>query len=327
MPARESIVFRSLRPERSIVSQKVSSVSAPSKDEEEALFRATLEYIEAAPRAAELERSSTGFSDTPLVPSIDRTGGGWREPADDDEDEHSPFEALLPSVASRKIVRGSRGKFSYDIFNWGPRHIVCESHTEWMAFQVLIACSNDIISVEEQLPPIAFRDESDVECHHYFDFRITRSDGTRTAIAVKPEALVERTNFRQTLRLIGNATPKAFADRICLVTDDMLTPELRAYSAAIQSARHDALLRPKRTAEDDATADAVITTMLGGWTIGHLVKAIGLPDGRGYRAVLRAIADRRLSIPDGYLLEDDQFVRRLVPLRDDAASTDAVLTH
>lgn len=68
MPARESIVFRSLRPERSIVSQKVSSVSAPSKDEEEALIRATLEYIEAAPRAAEFERSSAIFNDAPPCP-------------------------------------------------------------------------------------------------------------------------------------------------------------------------------------------------------------------------------------------------------------------
>lgn len=327
MPARESIVFRSLRPERSIVSQKVSSVSAPSKDEEEALSLATSRYLEDASRAAEFERSAAEFKDAPLAPSIDRTGGGWSKPTGDDEDEHSPSEALLPSVASRKIVRGSRGKFSYDIFNWGPRHIVCESHTEWMAFQVLVACSNDIVSVEEQLPPIAYHDELGVERHHYFDFRITRSDGSRTAIAVKPEALVERSNFRKTLSLIGNATPKAFADRICLVTDKTLTPELRAYSAAIQSARHDALLRPKRTAEDDAASNAVIAKMLGGWTIGHLVEAIGLPDGRGYRAVLRAIADGRLSIPDGFLLEEDQFVRRLAPLRDDEAASDAALTH
>lgn len=310
-----------------MMSQDVSGNSAPSLDEEEALVRANFEYIEAAPRAAEIERSTAEVNDAPLVPLVDRTGGGWGQTPDDDEDEQRPFEALLPSVASRNIVRGSRGKFSYDIFNWGPRHIVCESHTEWMAFQVLVACSNDIVSVEEQLPPIAFRDELGVERHHYFDFRITRSDGTRTAIAVKPEALVERSNFRQTLRLIGNATPKAFADHICLVTDEMLTPELRTYSAAIQSARHDAMLRPKRTANDDAAADAVIAKMLGGWTIGHLAEAISLPDGRGYRAVLRAIADGRLSIPDGYLLKDDQFVRRLAPLHDDGASSDAALTH
>lgn len=305
----------------------VSSVSAPSKDEEEALHLATSKYLEDAPLALELERSIGKFNDAPLAPSIDRTGGGWSNPPDDDEDERSPFEALLPSVATRQIVRGSRGKFSYDIFNWGPRHIVCESHTEWMAFQAIVACSNDIVAVEEQLPPIAYRDELGVERQHYFDFRITRSDGSRTAIAVKPEALVARSNFRQTLRLIGSATPKAFADRICLVTDEMLTPALRAYSAAIQSARHDGVLRPKRTAEDDAAADAVIAKMLGGWTIGHLTKAIGLPDGRGYRAVLRAIADGRLSIPDGYLLEDDQFVRRLAPRHDDEASSHVASTY
>lgn len=303
---RQVNICRSLRPERLTMSQYVSENTAPSKDEEEALLRAEQIYVDQVPAAVAMEiskaKAGEGFV-APVVPA-----GPVPLQATDYEDE-TPFSLIGDSVASRKIVTGSRGAFSVNVYNVGSRQIGCESYTEYLALRTILTLRNDVISVEEQIPPFTYTDERGKTRQHYIDFRVTLANGERIAIAVKPEAVARRRGFRQTLRLIAKAMPKSVADRIDLITDKMIPAELRSFVAAVESARADQQHRPTQTAADDAAAAKVIATMAGAWTLGHLQRAIGLPDGRSFRAVVRAIASGKLSMPDGFRLADDEYVR------------------
>ncbi len=284
---RQVNICRSLRPERLTMSQYVSENTAPSKDEEEALLRAEQIYVDQAPAAVAMEISKAKAGEDFVAPVV--PAGPVPLQATDYEDE-TPFSLIGDSVASRKIVTGSRGAFSVNVYNVGSRQIGCESYTEYLALRTILTLRNDVITVEEQIPPFTYTDERGKTRQHYIDFRVTLANGERIAIAVKPEAVARRRGFRQTLRLIAKAMPKSVADRIDLITDKMIPTELRSFVAAVESARADQQHRPAQTAADDAAAAKVIATMAGAWTLGHLQRAIGLPDGRGFRAVVRAIA-------------------------------------
>ena len=303
---RQVNIFRSSRPERSMMTQHVSENSAPSIDEEEALLRAESAYAE---KEAQVRAPPSQVEGTPVLGALSIVGDRLPIQVLPDSEDETPFSLLGDSIASRKIVTGSRGAFSVAVYNGGTREIGCESYTEYVALRTILALRNDVVSVEEQLPPIPYVDEWGKERKHYIDFRVTLRSGERIAIAVKPEALVRRRGFRRTLRYIAAAMPKSVADRIDLITDKMIPPELRSFVAAVESARADAVHRPAQAAHDDAAAKKVIATMAGAWTIDHLLRAIGLPDGRSFRAMVRAMAQGQLTIPDGYRLAEDEFVR------------------
>lgn len=289
------------------MSQHVSEKSAPSIDEEEALLRAEQAYADKIPQAVALELSNAEAAGG-FATAASTVGAPPIQAITDCEDE-TPFTLIGRSIASRKIVTGSRGAFSVSVYNTGRRQIDCESYTEYLALRTILTLRNDVIAVEEQLPPFPYTDERGKTRQHYLDFRVTLASGQRIGIAVKPEAVARRRDFRQTLRLIAKAMPKSVADRIDLITDKMIPAELRSFVAAVETARADEQHRPAQAAADDAAAAKVIATMAGAWTLGHLQRAIGLPHGRGFRAVVRAIASGVLTMPDGFRLADDEYVR------------------
>ncbi len=183
------------------------------------------------------------------------------------------------------------------------------SYTEYVALRTILALRNDVTGVEEQVPPFTYTDERGKTRQHYLDFRVTLASGERIGVAVKPEADRPSPRVPSTLRLIAKAMPKSVADRIDLITDKMIPAELRSFVAAVESARADQQHRPARTGEaDDATAAKVIATMAGAWTLGHLQRAIGLPDGQ-LPGRSEGIANGVLSMPDGFRLADGEYVR------------------
>ena len=274
----------------------------PSDPQEKDLLRVSEKYLERQLAAVALERAAAVQG--VLATSYPQSGN-----IQDDKEDERPFSLPGESVASRKVTTGTRGAFSVQILNWGSRKISCESFTEFLAVRTMLALRPDVIEVEEQLPPIPYTDDNGRQRQHFFDFRITMADGRRVAVAVKSEARARRGGFRKVLRQIGRATPKSVADGILLITDQMIPAELRSFASAVESARADIVHRPAEAASDDAAAEKVIATMAGAWTIGHLLRAIALPDGRGLRAIIRAIASGRLSMPDGYRLDEAEFVR------------------
>ena len=148
-----------------------------------------------------------------------------------------------------------------------------------------------VVDIWDQPPQIAYRDENGRLRHHTFDYLLTLSDGSRIAIAVKPESIVRSTHFRETLRLIRAGTPLHFAKEVVLITEHSYTP-----SAARNAQKlHDFRRTP------DPEADHAIATLVaaleGQTTIAELVAAAGL-GGRAFRAAFKAIYSGILRVLD-----------------------------
>jgi len=169
-----------------------------------------------------------------------------------------------------------------------PRRIHCESFLEAKVAYVLLA-RPDIVDVTEQPPPVPYQDEAGRTRTHFFDFRVTRSDGTRVAIAVKPAKVVRRRKLRELLHRIAAAMPPSYADAVLLVTEEDLSLALVHNAMLIHSVRRG------RCADHDARVAALVRTLNGRVTVGTLVEVLGLA-GDGFRAVVRAIADGTLTV-------------------------------
>lgn len=96
----------------------------------------------------------------------------------------------------------------------------------------LILSQHDPYDVWEQPPAITYVDPRGRPATHYFDFLVTLRDGTRLAIAVKPMKHVVKYSFVEELECIAASTPKQFADRVLLITDQHIDRD-----SAIEAAR------------------------------------------------------------------------------------------
>lgn len=205
------------------------------------------------------------------------------------------FTRPLPSRATRKpparSKSSSRGQVpSQTAADSRPRLRHVESKGELSALYLLLA-RPDVVDVWDQPPPVSYRDATGRRRSHTFDFLISLTDGRRIAIAVKPEAIVERTGFRETLRLIRAATPLSYAHEVVLITERSYTP-----SAARNAQKlHDFRRTPDPEAEE--AIGALVQDLKGPTTIAELVEATGL-GGRAFRAAFKAIYAGLLRVLD-----------------------------
>ena len=156
-----------------------------------------------------------------------------------------------------------------------------ESKLEQNVLYLLLA-RTDVVDIWDQPPPVSYADSRGNRHTHVFDYLVTLADGRRVAIAVKPSAIAERRNLRETLTLIRAATPLTYAHEVVLVTERSYTPA---------AARNAQKLHEFRRAADPEADDAVtrlIAILNGPTTIAELVAQSGL-EGRAFRAVFRAI--------------------------------------
>lgn len=162
-----------------------------------------------------------------------------------------------------------------------PRLRYFESKREQDVLYLLLA-RPDVVDVWDQPPLVSYRDATGRRRNHTFDFLITLTDGRRIAIAVKPEAIVERTGFRETLQLIRASTPLSFANEVVLITERSYTPS----DARNAQKLHDFRRTPDPEAEE--VIGALVQDVNGPTTIAELVQASGL-GGRAFRAAFKAI--------------------------------------
>lgn len=165
-----------------------------------------------------------------------------------------------------------------------------ESKREQDALYLLLA-RPDVVDIWDQPPPVSFRDATGRIHGHTFDFLITLADGRRIAIAVKPEAMVEATGFRETLQRIRVGTPLSYAHEVVLITERCYTP------SAVRNAQklHD--FRRTSDPEADAAIASLVQDLSGPTTMGELAKASGL-GGRAFRAAFKAIYAGVLRVLD-----------------------------
>ena len=131
---------------------------------------------------------------------------------------------------------------------------------------------------------------------------MTKTDGTRTAVFVKPSQLV-KPSMRRMLDLIAAQMSPRVAQRVLLVTERKLGRADRHNAELIQEVRREPY------PEDDAVIADLLADMDGPVRIADLVEDSGL-NGFGFRAVVRAIADGKLRLLKRGMIAHSALVER-----------------
>ncbi|WP_411957244.1 Tn7 transposase TnsA N-terminal domain-containing protein [Paracoccus homiensis] len=111
-----------------------------------------------------------------------------------------------------------------------PRIIYFESALEY-AFLCLMLVRDDVHHIRDQPPAISYVGTDGRHARHVFDFLVTKTDGERIAVAIKPMQRVLKLNFASQLEAVSAAVTKSFADRVLLVTDQHIDREAAAEAA------------------------------------------------------------------------------------------------
>ncbi|SDG43144.1 TnsA endonuclease N terminal [Celeribacter baekdonensis] len=151
-----------------------------------------------------------------------------------------------PSHATRIPARRSKGSLRGSMVAMlpgfqRPRLIHFESALEY-AFLCLMLVRDDVHHIREQPPAISYVGTDGRPARHIFDFLVTKKDGERIAVAIKPMQRVLKLNFASELESVSVAVSKSFADRVLLVTDQHIDRQ-----AAAEAARTLAWSRPSLT--------------------------------------------------------------------------------
>jgi hypothetical protein len=193
-----------------------------------------------------------------------------------------------PSTASRAV--STRGKFSAKGVQRAndDRMLKSESKLEHDTATMLRA-DRRVLKIEDQPPPIEYVDHDGVVHRHTFDFRVTLSDGVRSAIVVKPSHRAERPEFQMQLSCMARDLPKDFADSVILITEKETNVRRVADAALILAVRR------IEDPEADHAIKRMLPTLNGTISLEGLAELTGLA-GRGLGAAVRAIDEGLLFI-------------------------------
>lgn len=203
--------------------------------------------------------------------------------------ENHLFRPPLPSRATRKIPMRSRASCRGLVALEGQKFAI-ESLTELRTLLQILSRA-DVANVWEQPPAVSYRDSRGRIKSHTFDFLITKRCGRKIAVAVKSSFRAKAGRFFEELQVIAQQVPPGFADEVVLVTEKDLSR-----SATLNAGRCFQAKRMVDPLADEAVA-AAISEVKFPTTIENLVRKTGLL-GRGYRALLRAIAEGRLLLTE-----------------------------
>lgn len=215
-------------------------------------------------------------------------------------DERHAFRPPHASLASRQPT-GSQFSFTGTVIGGNPpREIRVESKLERDVALVLLARS-DVADLVEQVP-VSYVDEAGIRHNHTFDFRVTTTDGTRIAIAVKPEAKAEKA--WSLVRSVAEQNA-GFADKFLVMTNLHVSRDSVANAAFVAEARR--RVDPKM----DALLAAMVDGLVGTTTIGSIVEASG-HGADMFAAVARALGDGKLVKKGCGRIRDASVVGRAV---------------
>lgn len=114
-----------------------------------------------------------------------------------------------PSHATRVPARRSKGSLRGSMVAQlpgfeRPRIIHFESALEY-AFLCLMLVRDDVRHIREQPPAISYVGTDGRPARHVFDFLVTKTDGERIAVAIKPMPRVLKLNFASELEAASAA--------------------------------------------------------------------------------------------------------------------------
>lgn len=192
---------------------------------------------------------------------------------------------LMYPARSKKTARGFTLAYIPAEKRW--RQIISASQAERETCLLLLAQQN-LWNLHDQPNTVSFTDLDGIKRTHRFDYLVEFRDGSKVAVAVKPESRVKSLNFRDTLAAIERDLPLGFADKVCLVT------ERNRHHAEVHNAQLLNFFRRSPDQEADSIVFQRIASLNGETTIAKLIEPTKL-DGRGFRAVFRAIYDGHLT--------------------------------
>lgn len=204
--------------------------------------------------------------------------------------------------AARRIKMGVQKHFtgSLVVGDDEGQEMEVESHTEMQTALVVLA-RRDTVALENQVP-FEWADADDKPRVHYFDFRVSHRNGTRTMLVVKNSKTAAKPEFRSEIgRLAGQVTPDV-ADRVCLITERHLDPIEVHNAELIHSVR-------QQDPEPEVAIRKVVAKLTGAARIGDLVDAAGY-GGRGFRSIVRLIRMGELELISHERIAPNATVRR-----------------
>jgi hypothetical protein len=216
-----------------------------------------------------------------------------------------PSPELIPLTKkgrrSRPINMHSKGSVrGFTHFNGYPTWY--ESEGEELIGLSFLANPN-VVDVIDQPPPVFYYDDDGVLRKHTFDWKVVEICATRTLVAVKRSEQVEKSGVQRVVDLVAEQLSPDIADYVVLATEAKLTRTDTYNAKLLYSATRETIPR------DDTIVEHLIRKMRGHTTIGELVEASGI-HGSGFRAIVRAIANRRLVLTTYRTIDHDAVVKR-----------------
>ena len=135
-----------------------------------------------------------------------------------------PDVVPIPYQGNRRINPRSRGACRIfatwlDPVAHIPRIYGFDSQVEYH-HGALTLIDPDVLQVQEQFGPIPFVGDDGRPANHFIDLMITRRDGRRVAVAVKPTIRLESGRFLRELNALAKSMPSGIADELVLVTEN-----------------------------------------------------------------------------------------------------------
>jgi hypothetical protein len=146
----------------------------------------------------------------------------------------------------------------------------------------------DILQIVDQPPPVVYMGRNGRTQHHTFDFLVTTIDQKRHAIAVKPEAKVEKSGIQDVLSRIRTQVGARFADHYLLLTDRHITRDKAVNARLILHCRR------MRNEDDVAIVREITRDLMGSFSISDVVIRSQL-GARGFTAVVGLIDEGWLA--------------------------------
>ncbi len=213
-------------------------------------------------------------------------------------------DALLPArpLTARKPAVGAKKHFSC-AFVLG-RGAGCVMHTDSLTEKrvaFVMSARPDIVELGNQVL-FTWDTEDGAKGKHYFDFLVTKTDGSRVAIMVKYDKKLSLEEFQAEIADIASQVTAEFADRVTIMTEKHLDP-IDLHNATLFKA-----VRKPDPETDDIMRDAV-SGLVGAAKIGDLVEHTGL-GGLGFRSIARLIGARELELQRPMRIDYDTHVFR-----------------
>ncbi len=198
------------------------------------------------------------------------------------------------SLCARNIIRSSTASNRH-VHLFDGRRVHAESSLESAVFENFAAMPG-VVGIREQYPTVAYKDAAGRSHSHTFDLFVRFATGIGVAIAVKPQSIADWLRFEDLLHRVASYLPPEIADAALLLTDADIPIPQRRLNTAVVSAHRDYLCGEPWVTEADARAWQFASLLTDTLTLEEFGRALGLPQGRGFRAALRAIKAGHLEV-------------------------------